>query len=1052
MRTPLYGIAQRYDKSLGLRVLDICAIGGAWLIAGVAAFDDRANAASLRNLLWFVGIPVVISMVVNQVAGLYGPVWRYASVDEAVRVVVAVAVGTTLSSLAVIGVLNIEDIGVSMLVASPIAALLTLVGVGGTRFQSRLYAVERTRESAPERQAVRALIAGAGDSGAALAYELSHCMTDDPVRVVGFVDDDPHLKGRSVRSLPVLGTSSQLHTICEKHHIDRILVTLAESEHRKTVINRALATESQVKVLPPTSERVTGSLLSSLRDLDVTDLLGRPHSPVHSHDVERYLAGATVLVTGAGGSIGSEIARQVAEYGPKKLILVDRDETLLHELALQGFANAETVLGDVTHEEQVDRIFEKYLPEVVFHAAANKHVPILEQHPTEAVRANILGTWYVARAAAKHGCVGLVHVSTDKAAHPCSVMGATKRVAEQIVFEMGRRYDRPFVAVRFGNVLGSRGSVVPTFLHQILDGGPVTVTSPDMTRYFMTIPEAVSLVLQSGSMAGQRKVFLLDMGEPVSILDLARQMIRLAGLRPEHDIPITFIGLRPGERMEERLHDDAEILRPGDHPSISVLEPRISLEWEQLHADVDELATAVGDCDDQAAVQLLVDILHAQSVPCELAGHEIDLRATEEHSPVEITPLEGARVHRRGGPGLAVLGGRPAFDIAVPFARPARPRLDRVTKRLAPSYDSGILTNGALVAELEERTAERLGVPHVVAVSSCTSGLILTLQALIEERPGPVVMPSFTFSATCLAASWNQRRPRFVSSVPASFQIDIESAMAALNGASALIATHVFGAPCDPASVEALGRIARVPVLFDAAHAFGARTGGAEIGGFGEAEVFSLTPTKVLVAGEGGLVATRDDALAARLRIARNYGNPGDYDTWFPGLNARMSELHAAVALESLDALSVTLRRRRQLAAVYRRCLDEVPGISYQAVPITDESTFKDFTITVDEQAFGMTRDQLVAVLAAEGVDTRNYFDPPLHLHRAFDGEQPCDLSSVEALSRSVTSLPIYPDLAVSTVERIVEILLAAHENAEHVAAGVTEAARLDTSALDLRR
>jgi dTDP-4-amino-4,6-dideoxygalactose transaminase len=312
------------------------------------------------------------------------------------------------------------------------------------------------------------------------------------------------------------------------------------------------------------------------------------------------------------------------------------------------------------------------------------------------------------------------------------------------------------------------------------------------------------------------------------------------------------------------------------------------------------------------------------------------------------------------------------------------------------------------------------------------------------------VLPSFTFSATCLAASWNHRRPRFVGCDPAGFQIDIESAMAALDGASALIATHVFGAPCDPASVEALGRMSRVPVLFDAAHAFGARTGGVEVGAFGEAEVFSLTPTKVLVAAEGGLVATRDDALAARLRITRNYGNPGDYDTWFPGLNARMSEFHAALALESLDMLSVTLRRRRQLAAVYRRCLDEVPGIEYQAVPIADESTFKDFTITVDETAFGMSRDQLVAVLAAEGVDTRNYFDPPLHLHRAFDGEQAGDLSSVEALSRSVTSLPIYPDLAVSTVERVVAILLAAHENADRITSEMTDTARPGTSALRL--
>jgi FlaA1/EpsC-like NDP-sugar epimerase/dTDP-4-amino-4,6-dideoxygalactose transaminase len=1036
-------------------VLDICAISGAWLLAGLAAFDDRANAASLRNLFWFIGIPVVIAMIVNQVAGLYGPVWRYASVDEAARVVVAVAVGTTVSSIVLIVLSNIADVSVSMLVASPIAALLTLIGVGGTRFQSRLYAVERqrTRETTAGRQAVRVLIAGAGDSGAALAYELSHGHTDDPIRVVGFVDDDQRLKGRSVRGLPVLGSSSQLDSICDKYRIDRILVTLADSEHRKTVINRALATESQVKVLPPTSERVAGSLLGSLRDLDVTDLLGRPHAPLFSEDVDRYLAGATVVVTGAGGSIGSEIARQVAGYGPKLLVLVDRDETLLHELSLQGLANAEPVLADVTIEEQVNKIFEAYRPQVVFHAAANKHVPILEKHPTEAIRANILGTWYVAQAAAKHGCQGLVHVSTDKAAHPCSVMGATKRVAEQIVFDIGRRYDRPFVAVRFGNVLGSRGSVVPTFLRQILDGGPVTVTSPDMTRYFMTIPEAVSLVLQSGAMANQRKIFLLDMGEPVAILDLARQMIRLAGLRPEHDIPIAYIGLRPGERMEERLHDDAEILRPGDHPSISVLEPKITLEWEQLHSDVHDLAACVERCNNDTAMDLLVRILHAQGVPCELSTSAIDLTAPDQESLFELESVGDASGGRGHRPALAILGGQPAFDAPVPFARPARPPLEQVMQRLERSYDSGILTNGALVAELEERAAEQLGVPHVVAVNSCTSGLILSVQAFVEDRPGPVVVPSFTFSATGLAATWNDRRLRFVSCDRESFQIDIESAMSALDGASALMATHVFGAPCDPGSVEALGRISRVPVLFDAAHAFGARTNGLPVGGFGDAEVFSLTPTKVLVAGEGGLVATRDDSLAARLRVARNYGNPGDYDTLFPGLNARMSEFHAAMALGSLDQLAVTLRRRRQLAAVYRRCLDEVPGIEYQAVPITDESTFKDFTVTVDEQAFGMSRDQLVAVLAMEGVDTRNYFDPPLHLQRAFRGDHAADvtdLADVEATSRSVISLPIYPDLAVSTVERIVEVLLVAHENADRVGYEASQASARDTSGVRL--
>ena len=347
---------------------------------------------------------------------------------------------------------------------------------------------------------------------------------------------------------------------------------------------------------------------------------------------------------------------------------------------------------DVTHEEQVNKVFETYEPQVVFHAAANKHVPILEKHPTEAVRANILGTWYVAQAAAKHGCLGLVHVSTDKAAHPCSVMGATKRVAEQIVFDIGRRYDRAFVAVRFGNVLGSRGSVVPTFLHQILDGGPVTVTSPDMTRYFMTIPEAVSLVLQSGAMASQRKIFLLDMGEPVSILDLARQMIRLAGLRPEHDIPISYIGLRPGERMEERLHDaEPSCQRHRRSGACSRTRRRIPRRCSSSEL----LATKCGETSAEPPVASLLTALRRSGIACQLQlrAQECDALATPELDlsgrlgGVDAPPC----ARRRSGPmvrppSFRRLGGTPSFavtSIRSPGSAATRegvaPRLGRPT-------------------------------------------------------------------------------------------------------------------------------------------------------------------------------------------------------------------------------------------------------------------------------------------------------------------------------------------------------------------------------------
>jgi dTDP-4-amino-4,6-dideoxygalactose transaminase/nucleoside-diphosphate-sugar epimerase len=754
-----------------------------------------------------------------------------------------------------------------------------------------------------------------------------------------------------------------------------------------------------------------------------------------------------VLVTGAGGSIGSEISRQVARYQPGRLLLLDRDETLLHDVATGDLASpAETVLLDVCDRERMIALLKVTRPQVVFHAAANKHVPILERYPAQAATTNVLSTWWLANAAAENGCQRFVHLSTDKAAHPCSVMGATKRAAEHVVVGVGRRHDLPYAAVRFGNVLGSRGSVVPTFLRQILAGGPVTVTSEDMTRYFMSIPEAVSLVLQAGAIADSGRIFLLDMGEPASILGLARQMIRLAGLRPDDDIRIDITGPRPGERLHERLRDEAEEDEPAAHPSISVLRPKLTLDWERLVRTMEELERCCRD-DDDAVRRALMDMLGRCGVDCRLeplpgaAGPvtTIDLAARDtvragEAEVVETTRANGSR--RRSVPSqLALLSGFSPDGPGLPFARPARPPLDRVLQRVARSYDSGQLTNGALVRELEERIADRLRVDHVVAVSSCTSGLMLVVQALVEGRPGPVVLPSFTFSASAHAVAWNGRTPRFVECDPHTFQIDLAHAEAALDGASALMPTHVFGAPCSPEAVEKLAAVAGVPVVFDAAHAIGATFHERPIGGFGDAEVFSLTPTKPMVAGEGGLIATHDADLAARLRLGRDYGNPGNYDTRFVGLNARMSEFHAAMALESLSLLDRTLARRRELAMRYVAGLADVPGIRTQVVPLADVSTYKDFTIAVDADQFGIDRNQLVAVLAAEGIDTRNYFDPPVHRQQAYRSDPALCLPTTEAISRGVVSLPIYPDLSVDDVNVVIRAIWLAHEHAEAVAA-----------------
>jgi dTDP-4-amino-4,6-dideoxygalactose transaminase len=314
--------------------------------------------------------------------------------------------------------------------------------------------------------------------------------------------------------------------------------------------------------------------------------------------------------------------------------------------------------------------------------------------------------------------------------------------------------------------------------------------------------------------------------------------------------------------------------------------------------------------------------------------------------------------------------------------------------------------------------------------------MMLVLQALTEGR-GRVVMPSFTFSATAHAAAWNNCTPDFVECSPETFQLDLAHTASRLEGASALVATHIFGAPCDPRTVVELAQAFDVPVLFDAAHALGAVAGGTPVGGFGAAEVFSLTPTKVLVAGEGGLIATNDDALADRMRIGRDYGNPGNYDTQFVGLNARMSEFHAAMALESLRKFAGSLERRRYLAALYRTYLEEIPGIGFQEVPAGDVSTFKDFTITIDRDRFGLSRDLLAHALKAEGIDTRKYFDPPVHRQFAYRYLAPEALPTTDDVAAGVLSLPMFPDLRNEHVERVADRIASLHAHGVEIDASV---------------
>jgi FlaA1/EpsC-like NDP-sugar epimerase len=551
--------------------LDLAAVFTAYFVPLVLRFGGEVP-DRYWNAFWrFGAMACILHLLANYLLGLYGQMWRFASVLEARRVVLAGALAGPLVVVANI-VLGPGSSYILPLSGVAVGAVLSVVGFGALRFHARLFGLRR-------REAVegirRVLIVGGGEAGATvLADLLEHPQLGlDPV---GVIDDDRRKWGVSLRGVRVYGGRSVIESVIRRFDVDEVLLAIpsATSEVVRDVAARCEECEIPLRVLPSRHDVVGKVTARDIRDLRIEDLLGRLQVETDLDAVGAMLDGRRVLITGAGGSIGAEIARQVATFGVQGLCVLDHDETHLHDLLvdLEGEPDVTAVLADIRDRDRMQAAFARFRPEIVFHAAAHKHVPILETHPAEAVLTNVLGTANVVDASLASGAHRFVLISTDKAVNTTNVMGASKRFAEHIV---GGAAEGSCVmsAVRFGNVLGSRGSVIPTFLRQIERGGPVTVTDPAMTRFFMSLEEAVQLVLQAGALAEGGEVFTLEMGEPVNILELARRLVRLAGRAPDRDIAVEIIGRRPGEKLEEELVASDEKLLPTVHPGIAYARP-----------------------------------------------------------------------------------------------------------------------------------------------------------------------------------------------------------------------------------------------------------------------------------------------------------------------------------------------------------------------------------------------------------------------------------------------------------------------------------------------
>ena len=606
-KTTLEKILSSYKvRQVSLWALDMCGILISFLVSMILTW--KYQNLDISKIMLSIITYMLIHTVSFKLFKCYSSLWRYAGEEELVSILSACLVYVIPVYIVhrLIGIdYSILFYAVSTILIIGYTGGLRLVYRTGRRFKTRMVVSQDSQ---------RVLVVGAGSAGQMIINELKENPQLKKVPV-GIIDDDINKIGRVIHNVKILGNTSQVKEIVEKENVDEIILAMAnvDKARKSEIINICKETKCKLKTIPGIYEIIDGKVdIKKIRDVDIEDLLGREPIKVNMEEMSGYIEERTVLVTGGGGSIGSELCRQIASFNPKHLIIVDNYENNAYAIQqelirkYEGKLNLSTIIASIREYKRMDEIFNEYKPDVVFHAAAHKHVPLMENSPSEAIKNNIFGTLNVARLSDIYKVKRMVLISTDKAVNPTNIMGATKRAAEMIIQTINKNSETEFVAVRFGNVLGSNGSVIPLFKKQIAEGGPVTITHPDIIRYFMTIPEAVQLVLQAGAMAKGGEIFILDMGEPVKIVDLANNLIRLSGFEPGVDIKIEYSGLRPGEKLYEELLMSEEGLTKTANSKIFIGKP-VEFDTKKVMHNLEILKKIV----DNEDVELIDSVMRA---------------------------------------------------------------------------------------------------------------------------------------------------------------------------------------------------------------------------------------------------------------------------------------------------------------------------------------------------------------------------------------------------------------------------------------------------------
>ncbi|WPC41323.1 nucleoside-diphosphate sugar epimerase/dehydratase [Clostridium sp. JS66] len=571
------------ERDKKLIIYDIVFLIASLYFSFLLKFDFKIPAEYMIIIKLSVIPVVVITLIFNKFFKLYNSIWKYASIEELMSIIYSISISN------IIFVIYSYVINYKFLEKTPyyrfpfsvhiIFWILSVIALGGIRFNYRVKE-ESKEEKTGKKHDKKLLIIGAGDASAMLIKEIKR-HKDLTYDIVGLIDDDESKKGKLINGIKVIGGREHINRVCNQKGVEEIILAMPSADLRikREIINICKNTKCKLKTLPGIYQIIDGKInISKLRDVNIEDLLGRDEVKLNNENINKYIKDKTILVTGGGGSIGSELCRQIARFNPKKLLILDIYENNVYDVQMElnynhPELNKEVIIASIRDKKRMNKIFDKYKPDVVFHAAAHKHVPLMEENPSEAIKNNIIGTYNILKCCDEFKVKKFVQISTDKAVNPTNIMGATKRFCEIMVQAFDKASETEYVAVRFGNVLGSNGSVIPLFKKQIAHGGPVTVTHPEINRFFMTIPEAAQLVIQAGAIAKGGEIFVLDMGQPVKIVDLARDLITLSGYKPDVDIKIEYTGLRPGEKLYEELLMNEVALTSTEHDKIFVDKP-----------------------------------------------------------------------------------------------------------------------------------------------------------------------------------------------------------------------------------------------------------------------------------------------------------------------------------------------------------------------------------------------------------------------------------------------------------------------------------------------